>query len=212
MIRGRSVLPEPRPLAPACRRRDLPPPRPPAAQPDRLDVPALLTLCTRRATSTGRWRPSPGRRGIRHRSFRRCSCLRATVGRTQCRTARPRLLVAAAFGLEFEAVRVERGDWLALTVGPIGPRAIEWACTVLRARGRADDAERVWFLASFALVGGVRDWTFVYSPLAPSPRTGRPGTAARLARFPDEPRFKLARAMAIAARYESRTKWPRPGG
>ncbi|HEX5216098.1 MAG TPA: hypothetical protein VFV98_11595, partial [Vicinamibacterales bacterium] len=58
---------------------------------------------------------------------------------------RPRLLAAAAFALEFEAARVEHGDWLALNTSQCNPRCtIEWARLLLRARGPADDAERAW--------------------------------------------------------------------
>lgn len=118
---------------------------------------------------------------------------------------RPRLLAAAAFALEFEAARVDHGDWLALNTSQCNSRCtLEWARTLLRARGPADDAERAWFTAAFALVAGVRDWTFVYSPLSlPGPRTRISGLALQaLTRFPNDPRFKLARAMAIASRYD----------
>ncbi len=118
---------------------------------------------------------------------------------------RPRLLAAAAFGLEMEAARMERGDWLSLTTSQCNPRCtLDWARTVLRARGPADEAERAWFTAAFALAAGVRDWTFVYSPLSlPGPRTRISGLAMHaLSRFPNEPRFKLARAIAIASRYD----------
>ena len=117
----------------------------------------------------------------------------------------PRLLSAAAFGLEMEAARMERGDWLSLGTSQCNPRCtIEWARALLRARGPADAAERAWFTAAFALAAGVRDWTFVYSPLsAPGPRTRPTGLAMQaLARFPNEPRFKLVRAIAIASRFD----------
>ena len=118
---------------------------------------------------------------------------------------RPRLLAAAAFALELEAARIEHGDWTSLNTSQCNPRCtIEWARTLLRARGPADDAERAWFTAAFALVAGVRDWTFVYSPLSvPGPRTRISGLALQaLTRFPNDPRFKLTRAMAIASRYD----------
>ena len=57
-------------------------------------------------------------------------------------------------------------------------------------------------LASMALAHGVRDWTFLQSPLAaPSDRTVQIGHVHHaLARFPDDLRFRLARATALASR------------
>ena len=114
---------------------------------------------------------------------------------------RHRILAAAAFALEFEAIRAEKGDWdaLAFCTGRCG---IEWACTILRARGEADEAERVWHRASFALAGGVRDWSFLITPLTPpTPRTRLSGHVLHaLARIPDDPHARLARAVATASR------------
>jgi hypothetical protein len=58
-------------------------------------------------------------------------------------------------------------------------------------------------LATVALAGGVRNWTFLLSPItAPRPRTRVQGHVIHaLERFPDEPRLHLARAMAIASRH-----------
>jgi hypothetical protein len=58
-------------------------------------------------------------------------------------------------------------------------------------------------LASIALAGGVRNWTFLVSPLTPPrPRTRVQGHLQHvLERFPNEPRAHLARAMAIASRH-----------
>jgi hypothetical protein len=115
-----------------------------------------------------------------------------------------RILNAAAFALEFEAIRAEKGEW-----GVIGPDtcagrcAIEWACTILRARGDADEAERLWHRATFALAGGVRDWTFLLTPLsAPTPRTRQSGHVLHvLSRLPDDPHARLTQAIAIASRH-----------
>jgi tetratricopeptide (TPR) repeat protein len=112
-----------------------------------------------------------------------------------------RILAAAGFALEFEAIRAEKGEW-DLVEHCTGRCGIEWACTILRARGDADEAERAWHRASFALAGGVRDWSFLLTPLtAPSPRTRVSGHAMHaLARLPDDPHARLARAVAAASR------------
>jgi hypothetical protein len=116
-----------------------------------------------------------------------------------------RALVAAAFALEAEVGFAERGYWSASGGDPSCPGrcVVEWACTQLRARGAPDEAERVWMLATVALAGGVRNWTFLLSPItAPQPRTRVQGHVIHaLERFPDEPRLRLARAMAIASRH-----------
>lgn len=114
-----------------------------------------------------------------------------------------RILAAAGFALEFEAIRAEKGEWepgVELCTGRCG---IEWACTILRARGEADDAERVWHRATFALAGGVRDWSFLITPLTPpTPRTRMSGHVLHtLARIPDDPHARLARAVAAASRH-----------
>ncbi len=60
----------------------------------------------------------------------------------------------------------------------------------------------MWLLASIAFAGGVRDWGFLLAPLTPpGPKTPVRGHVLHaLARFPDEPRFRLARAVAIGSR------------
>ena len=68
----------------------------------------------------------------------------------------PRIFAAAAFALEMEAVRAERGEWGRTSMVDCGGQCvIEWGCAILRARGVSDDHERAWLLASMALVGGV---------------------------------------------------------
>jgi tetratricopeptide (TPR) repeat protein len=115
-----------------------------------------------------------------------------------------RALIAAAFALEAERVRAERGEWTARDDDEAcaGRCVIEWACTLLQSRGVPDDAERIWMLASIALAGGVRDWTFLQNPLSrPTEKRGEQGHVQHaIARMPDEPRFRLARAVALASR------------
>jgi tetratricopeptide (TPR) repeat protein len=115
-----------------------------------------------------------------------------------------RALAAAAFALEVERIRAERGEWPADDDEDCAGRCvIEWACSLLSRRGAADEGERIWMLASIALAGGVRDWTFLQTPLSPpSERSGERGHVHHaLARVPDEPRFRLARAVALASRF-----------
>ena len=136
--------------------------------------------------------------------FRQQLVLRGVQGVDAPTADRPRrVLAAAAFALEFERMRAERGEWQAGDEQDCAGRCvIEWACTLLQSRGPADDAEHVWMLASMALAHGVRDWTFLQSPLAaPSEKTVQVGHVHHaLARFPDDPRFRLARATALASR------------
>jgi tetratricopeptide (TPR) repeat protein len=115
-----------------------------------------------------------------------------------------RVLVAAAFALETQYIRAERGGWLRSDGEPpcTGSCVLEWACALLQSRGAPDPVERTWLLATVALAGGVREWGFLHAPLTPpAPRTQVRGHLIHaLARFPDEPRFRLARAVAIASR------------
>ena len=115
-----------------------------------------------------------------------------------------RALVAAAFALEAERIRAERGEWTDPGDDEVcaGRCVIEWACTLLQSRGAPDEGERVWMLASIALAGGVRDWTFLQSPLSrPTQKTVERGHVHHaIARMPDEPRFRLARAVALSSR------------
>jgi hypothetical protein len=116
-----------------------------------------------------------------------------------------RILTAASFALEFEIARAEKGDWLSFNTPEqcTGRCGIEWACTILQARGPADAAERTWHHATFALLGGVRDWSFLLSPLSPpTPRTRFTGHVLHVQhRLPDDPRVRLTRGIAIASRH-----------
>ena len=114
-----------------------------------------------------------------------------------------RALAAAVFALELERIRAEAGEWA--ESGPkecAGRCVLEWACTLLASRGAPDDAERIWMLASIALVGGVRDWTFLQVPFSPRPdaKLDQGHIHHAMARFPGESRFRLVRAFAFAAR------------
>ena len=115
-----------------------------------------------------------------------------------------RAIIAAAFALEMQSVRAERGGWTRTEGEPpcTGACVLEWACALLQSRGAPDAFERTWLLASVALAGGVRDWAFLHAPLSPpGPRTQIRGHLVHaMARFPDEPRFRLARAVALASR------------
>ena len=116
-----------------------------------------------------------------------------------------RTFVVAAFALEAEVVLAERGLWTASSGEKPCPGrcVIEWACAQLRLRGDPDEAERVWMLASMALAGGLRNWSFLLSPLTPPrPRVRVQGHVVHaLERFPNEPRLQLTRALAIASRH-----------
>jgi hypothetical protein len=80
----------------------------------------------------------------------------------------PRIFAAAVFALELEALLAEQGEWSARSNADCAGRCVvEWGCIILRARTVPDDSERLWLLASIALAGGVRDWTFLQSPLTP---------------------------------------------
>jgi len=125
----------------------------------------------------------------------------------------PRLFAAAAFGLDMEALRAERGEWSVRRQSDCaGNCVLEWGCIVLRARKVSDERDRLWLLASVALAEGVRDWSFLQTPLAPSLSRAAEGghLAHALARHPNEPRFRLARAAAIASRFDTTTELDLP--
>jgi tetratricopeptide (TPR) repeat protein len=113
--------------------------------------------------------------------------------------------VAAAFALETENVRVERGDWGITThdVHCAGTCVLDWAQARLVDRGPADAAERTWYLAAAALAGGVRDWRYLQRPASPRAQPPIPaGLMDRaLERFPTDPALRLERALAVANRF-----------
>jgi tetratricopeptide (TPR) repeat protein len=190
-----------------------------AAQPKRLDVNTLLDLYAR-GDYDAAWKTVGELTKPQARALR--SSLVST-GHNWVHAAPEdlshRILAAAAFALEFEAVRAEKGEWITFDGDQCAGRcAIEWACTILRARGDADEAERRWHRATFALVGGVRDWSFLLTPLtAPTPRSRVTVTGHvlhALNRLPDDPHARLAKAIAIASRHlvTDEMDAPRPGG
>jgi tetratricopeptide (TPR) repeat protein len=117
---------------------------------------------------------------------------------------RHRLLAAAAFALETENIRAERGDWR-ISDNPRCAAAcvLDWSHAQLLERGEPDRAERAWYLAVAALAGGVRDWRYLHWPIdrAAAMRV-MPGLMDRaLIRFPDDGALRLEQALAAAARF-----------
>lgn len=115
-----------------------------------------------------------------------------------------RLLAAAAFALETEHVRAERGQWRVFS-GPTCASAcvLDWAQGLLVARGAPDAAERAWYLAAAALAGGDRDWRYLRRVINPA-RAGRaiPGLMDRaVERFPGDAALRLEQALAAAGRF-----------
>ncbi len=91
-----------------------------------------------------------------------------------------RRLAVAAFALEF--VMVRRADlWK-----DSGYLLLEWACSLLRRNPTPLPAERLWHLAAIGVIEGAADGVRLEAHLAHAER-----------RFPDEPRFLLARAVAM---------------
>src|SRR6185436_12763107 len=126
-----------------------------------------------------------------------------------------RYLVTAALALETEVLRAERNDWAAPKSEDCAGRCVvEWAGILLLERGVPDEAERVWWQAAVAAASGVRDWGFLVTALdARQPFGLGTGMLNRaLERFPDDPRFRLDRAIAVASRFNVTTDGePRSG-
>ena len=163
----------------------------------------------------------------------------ATVGRSWIERDPPnrstRLFAAAAFALETEAIRVERGQWSQPasrkvkeqgkehTIYCNGACVLGWARGLFIERGAPDAAEHAWWMASIALAQGIRDVRFLLPPPVTRPPIDNPGVriamamgqipqddsaghlAATLLRFPNDPEARLANAMALAARYDITT-------
>jgi tetratricopeptide (TPR) repeat protein len=115
-----------------------------------------------------------------------------------------RILAAAALALETEHIRAERGDWRAAVGDPPcgGSCALDWAQLLLVQRGAPDRAERAWYLAAAALVGGVRDWRYLQRQVDRARPQMMPGLMDRaVARFPADPSLHLERGLAAAGRF-----------
>jgi tetratricopeptide (TPR) repeat protein len=179
----------------------------PAAQSPAVTVPALLD-----AYAAGRFDEALA--PVRSATKERTSALRQEliIGGAPWVDASPpesrrRALAAAAFTLEAETIAAEQGRWRDLD-SPLncgGRCALEWACTVLRTHGEADEAEHIWYAATVALAGGVRDWTFLVPPIqmTTSRRPRDPGHVAHaLGRVPGDARIRLAGAVAVGARFQ----------
>lgn len=154
-----------------------------------------------------------------------------TEGSEWIDAARPnhgrRLLVAAAFALETETLRVERGDWGSsespsltgarysaggpgrpsrlMFVLPLSCQTIcmlDWSQVLLRERGLSDPAARAWFHVAIGLAEGQRDWKYVYTLLGPEATAPGSGLAHEATTaFPDDTWFQFDRALAMAARH-----------
>jgi hypothetical protein len=124
-----------------------------------------------------------------------------------------RILAAAAFALETENIRAERGDWAQTTPDLCaGPCVVSWAYSLFEQRGKPDDTEHAWLLAAISLAEGVRDWRslhrYVAPPAAntrPRPGTGPPPVRGlidvALDRFPKDAALRLHQAMSAASRF-----------
>ena len=98
-----------------------------------------------------------------------------------------RRLVAATFALELGHAGID-------TQWEITRRAVEWACSQLRRAGPPTEIERLWHLASLALLEASFEPVVVSS--ARSTDTTLPSHVKHIAeRFPGEPRLALARAL-----------------
>jgi len=124
-----------------------------------------------------------------------------------------RILAAAAFALETENLRAERGDWAQTTPDLCaGQCVVTWAYSLFEQRGKADDTEHAWLMAAISLAEGVRDWRYLHRYVAPPavntrprPGTGPPPVRGlidiALDRFPKDPALRLHQAMAAASRF-----------
>jgi len=112
-----------------------------------------------------------------------------------------RRAAVAGFVVELAAARLE-SDWGRLS------DLIEWTCAqLLRASGPPTAFERTWHMATTALAGRARVRVWLLGPYARLPHQ-KPRTPSKddppspqhllhaIERFPDDPRFELARAVA----------------
>jgi tetratricopeptide (TPR) repeat protein len=113
-----------------------------------------------------------------------------------------RRLTAATFVID--AVRHWAGseDW------QYARPLISWGCAALAAAGPPTAAERIWHLAAVAVLESADDWPFLLGQVSRDPRAAKPvkdpllndlrqgHLSHAIARFPNEPRFPLATAVA----------------
>jgi tetratricopeptide (TPR) repeat protein len=139
---------------------------------------------------------------------------------------RRRTLAAATFALQAAEAAERVADWKWVQRIDLGPGEsyrpppaiwwkapallIEWGCALLREQPDADPTERLWQLASIALAQRAGDYEFLIG--SPWDERGNPQDEIEhanhiVARFPDEPRFVLAQA--IAAEYGTWSTSPR---
>ena len=124
-----------------------------------------------------------------------------------------RILAAAAFALETENIRAERGDWAQTTPDLCaGQCVVSWAYSLFEQRGKPDDTEHAWLMSAISLAEGVRDWRYLHRYVAPQAANTRPrpGTGpppvrglidVALDRFPKDAALRLHQAMAAASRF-----------
>ena len=197
----------------ADQRRQQPPPPPTLAELGPLNAPRLLDgyLAGRfdEAVQTVKIAPDDAARRLRQQFI---LYVPAWIDADEAQRGQ-RIVAAAAFALETENLRAERGDWAQTTPDSCaGQCVLNWAYDLFESRGKPDEAERDWLKAAIALAEGVRDWRFLHRyvppPAAntrPRPGTGQPpvrGLINRaLDRFPNDPLLRLHQAMAAASRF-----------
>ena len=115
-------------------------------------------------------------------------------------TVAQRRLAAATFVLDVSHEWHDTANW------PNAERLIAWACGELsETPGPPQPGERLWYQASIALLSGAQDWMFLLGG-SKGRRSGKPGVdeefarghlSHALARFPNEPVFAFASAVAV---------------
>jgi tetratricopeptide (TPR) repeat protein len=105
--------------------------------------------------------------------------------------ARKRRLAAATLMLDLAHAGLAE-EWKALR--PL----VEWGCGLVR-QNPAGELEHEWHRAAVALAGGASDYNFLKRPLVSSGDTGVVDHLRHAqAQFPDDPRWRLAGAVALA--------------
>jgi hypothetical protein len=106
-----------------------------------------------------------------------------------------RRLIAATFALE--AIRPAMERVVPVMGSPVAAPILEWACQLLRSTPTPLPAERWWHLAAAALIERSFNEYLLTGHLVPGARSNPYAPVGNhlqhsVARFPDEPRFKLA--------------------